>query len=326
MSNKNQIKLSTEYSVFAHHNLIETDTGNSIIIKKNENYVNEPDRFQKYNIVNLNNLHKLKIIKYYNIYRNNKNFDILNKYYYLFYFIKFDSPENLLNLLCQACYDIVNSPVKCTNCGKMFCVNCVTIDDLCPLECQQNIPKNKIKIRKLNVSEEERFEDFDVFCINRRYGCTCEFKLRNYTKHYYSCNFIFNRFIYYKSSGIFGLDIDNYILNELKKLCIMVKCLKCSSYIDLSDLNDHFAKNCENKNIIKESNIISLEDIDEGSEEDDKKNCKKINNKLEIIKRNKELNKIFINIRREKLEQEIHKIKRKNIGDDIGNLIENNGV
>ena len=47
-------------------------------------------------------------------------------------------------------------------------------------------------------------------------------------------------------------------------------------YFDLSDLNDHFAKNCENINIIKESNIISLEDIDEGSEEDDKKIVKKL--------------------------------------------------
>ncbi len=324
MKNTNKVRNLEIQNALSFNYLNDKINGKNHFAQKIKNNEKKIDKYIKYNLVRLDNLHKLKIIKFKRIWQINKNFSVLNKYYYLYYFIKNDSPENLKQLLCQFCGDIINQPVKCSNCSKIFCSDCATDTDLCPIDYKMKIDENKIKLRNLNDEEENFFGNFIVFCVNRRYGCTCEFKFKNYEKHYSSCDYIFNKFIYF-SNGVFNININSYILDEIKKICLLIQCMKCLDYFDVLEINNHFSKKCVKKQIKKNLNVISIDDDDEELEEVDKIVDKHYNHEDYEKIVNIKLNKIFIKLRKEKIENELMK---NNVNENVianGKIVEKSG-
>ena len=147
--------------------------------------------------------------------------------------------------------------------------------------------------------------------MNKRYGCSSYFKLRDYQNHYSNCNYILNKFMYFKNS-VFEFSANAYIVNEIKKICILVQCSSCFKFMDLLDLNDHFVGNCNIDLNYNDGDYKNLKLIDDGDDEESTTFKRSISNKNKKDNNNY-FNMIFDNIRINKIKEEIKQIDTNSI-------------
>ena len=155
--------------------------------------------------------------------------------------IKENEQTNLDELTCPICYNLVWCPTDCSNCGNLFCLNCINkalqISNTCPM-CKQS-PFDTTQCKALA----KLFKNIRLKCSNE--SCTANPEYSDFITHQKKCPFRL-----YKCIND-GCNYKNIINNEKQMkehstTCQhkIIKCNYCRMRMKRMHLTNHINNNC----------------------------------------------------------------------------------
>ena len=188
-------------------------------------------------------------------------------------------------LTCMICINLVNQPICCSKCSKMFCKKCIDayikFNKNCPLRCENFFPK-EIDLYFKNI-----INSIKVKCPLHTKGCKITLFPKEFNHHLENCKYLSikcnicsemdinkNCIIHYENCkeliivcNLCKLEIKRKDEEKHKTLCKnrVIKCLICGSSYKLMEFNHTDAvclKNLksvyDNEKFLNENNINSL--------------------------------------------------------------------
>lgn len=164
--------------------------------------------------------------------------------------------DNIANLICPICYDIINNPISCSEKenSHSFCKECINSyfkksdKDKCPM-CKNNFE------HKTNKKLEDELSKLSFQCIYNKEGCNKIIPYKDYFKHIYICKY--SNYLNvckvekYNNKNKFFVSCDfkgnNSQIEEHFKKCALFEynCSFCNKTILRINLKEHMEKECK---------------------------------------------------------------------------------